>query len=115
MHTIEAAFDRAGQAPAVGFFDDLLRAKRTRPFAGDAAQRLEDFARAGRLEVPRELNRLHDELWEIKAQRVRLPLYYATADCADVRVTHGFLKNSQKTPRREIDRGLAIIREDKKR
>lgn len=113
---IEAAFDGDGGSPSRDFLLSLNRKKKTQDQLVDILMRLEDFASTGTLKVPRELNHLKDELWEIKAGKVRLPFYYTDPEtCGHIRVTHGFLKASQKTPLKEMDRGCAIIREDKKR
>jgi hypothetical protein len=82
----------------------------------DAAVLLEEYAREGALEVPRELNHLREELWEIKPGDVRLTFYELTDGLHSVRVTRlttGFIKRQRRAPRREIDRGLWVIREDK--
>ncbi len=115
FYAIEAALDRSGESPSRDFLVSLNRKKKAQEQLIDILMRLEDFASTGTLAVPRELNHLKDELWEIKAGNVRLPFYYnKLGTCGRIRVTHGFLKASQKTPLKEIDRGLAIIREDSK-
>lgn len=115
-YAIEAAYDRAGVGLAGQFLDDLATGRgASRDRLADALVRLEDFARTGELLIPRELNHLSGDLWEIKAGVVRLPFYYRqAAECGQIRLTHGFIKRGEKTPRKYIDLGLAIIREDRK-
>lgn len=116
-YNVELSLDRDGNALAGKFLDRLENGKDAdRDRLADILVRIETFARTGTLIVPRELNFLSGDLWEIKAGTVRLPFYYRKeAPCGQVRITHGFVKKSVKTPRREIDLGLAIIREDTKK
>lgn len=116
-YAIEAALDRDGVPLAQEFLSRLEGGSpRERVLHSDMLMRLEDFATSGTLARPRELNHLRGDLWEIKAQSVRLPFYYRqNLPCGQIRVTHGFLKRGEKTPRKEIDLGLAIIREDSKK
>lgn len=117
MFNVELALDRNGHALAEDFLNRLAGGKDAdRDRYADILVRVETFARTGTLVVPRELNHLSGDLWEIKAGTVRLPFYYRKQQtCGQVRVTHGFLKRTPKTPRKEIDLGLAILREDMKR
>jgi hypothetical protein len=81
----------------------------------DVAILLEEYAREGTLETPRELNHLRAELWEIKPGDVRLTFYELTDSLHSVgitRLTTGFIKRQERTPRREIDRGLWVMGED---
>ncbi len=113
-HVIEAAFDRANQHPAVNELVAMLEHKRSgvRAIANDMLLLIEDFADTGTAEIPRQLNELRDGIWELKAQKFRLPFYYSDTDCATVRLTHGFMKNTEKTPLRHIDIAKAIRKED---
>lgn len=115
-YVIESALDRNGHGLAGDFLDRLAVGRSSaRDLLADALIRLETFARSGQLEVPRELNHLHGDLHEVKVGTLRLPFYYRPgASCGQVRLTHGFVKRGQRTPRKEIDLGLAIIREDRK-
>jgi phage-related protein len=116
-YAIEAALDKDGVGQAGAFLDELAAGSdRQRDLVSDMLIRLETFARTGKLIVPRELNYLRGDLWEVKAGTLRLPFYYRKeASCGQVRLTHGFVKRSERTPRREMDRGEAIIREDQQR
>lgn len=117
-HVIEAAFDSLGAWPSLEYLSEYEKGnRRQRQAYADVLIRLEDFAHTGTLIIPRELNELRDGLWEIKVGKIRLPFYYtpAPARCGTVRITHGFTKNTDRTPLREIDRASGIRREDRKR
>lgn len=75
---------------------------------------LEDFARSGVLEVPRELNYLREDIWEIKAGDARLPFFYVndTRHGTAVRITSGFSKQQEETPAQQINKALWVWRED---
>lgn len=121
---IEAARAATGDEPVEEFIAKLevaaVRKKGRRETAvqrlADLADVFEDFARNGKLEVPRELNQLKDDLWEIKPGDVRLP-FYETTDTAHgiavVRLTSGFYKTQQLTQRHHINWALRVMREDR--
>jgi hypothetical protein len=114
---IEAARTRAGEEPVEELLTRLESSRKPKDvdrFA-DAALVLEEYAREGTLEIPRELNHLREELWEIKPGDVRLTFYELNDAIHAVRVTRlatGFIKRQQRAPRREINRGLWVVRED---
>ena len=116
---IEAARLSAGTEPVeelLGRLEDSKHSRDRRRLA-DVAILLEEYAREGTLERPRELNHLRAELREIKAGDVRLTFYEFIDQVHSVRVTRlttGFIKRQQRTSRREIDRGLWVIREDRR-
>jgi hypothetical protein len=116
---IEAARVRTGNEPVEELLVRLENSRRsedTQRLAGVAIQ-LEAYAQEGTLEIPRELNHLRDDLWEIKAGDARLTFYKVTDDLHPVpvaRLTSGFIKKQERAPRREIDKGLWVIREDQK-
>jgi Phage derived protein Gp49-like (DUF891) len=116
-HIVEAARDRDGVEQADAFLEGLLRGKpKDRNLLSDLLVRFEDYCRTGKLETPRELRPLRDELWEIKGGKARMPFFkLKDSKAAAIRLTHGFIKNTNKTPRKEIDKGIAILREDQKR
>lgn len=73
----------------------------------------EEYAHTGELAIPRELNDLVDGIREIKVGKHRFPFFYPRADSNfPVRLTHGFLKRTAKTPRQEIDKAKWVRRED---
>jgi hypothetical protein len=78
--------------------------------------RLEASKKAQDLQRLADAAVLREELWEIKPGDVRLTFYELTDGLHSVRVTRlttGFIKRQRRAPRREIDRGLWVIREDK--
>jgi len=81
----------------------------------DIAMVLDEYARLGVLRVPQQLNQLRGRLMEFKVGDSRLP-FYETRDAGHAlmvaRITHGFTKRSQRTPRRQIDRGIWVISQD---
>ncbi len=114
-YVLEAAWDRDDLWQADIFLADLeaSRKKSSLRRLAEIAIRFEEFATTGRLEIPRELNRLRGRVWEIKVGTDRLPFYYGQdPDILAVRMTHGFVKRTQKTPRREIDKAEAIAKID---
>lgn len=118
LFVIEAAIDNSGAHPSVEFLRQYESGSRQkRQIYADLLIRLEDFANTGTLMVPRELNELRKGIWEIKAGKARLPFYYIPdpATCAAVRITHGFTKNTDRTPLGEIDRAIGIRRADQER
>lgn len=99
---------------------------------------IDDFAARPPQLRANEVNDLGAELWELKAGTLRVPSF--GAECAGertandahrrlvlpgivrspagsnhtARFTHVFEKRTQRTPRREIDKALAIKREDRR-
>lgn len=115
---IEAAWDRDGAAAADQFLNELLvsRKRKDRQRLADVLVRFESYCRTGTLKVPMELNDLRDGIREIKAGDVRLPFFHVDPSPAGaVRLTHGFLKGTQRAPFKEIARAIGIRREDGKR
>jgi len=113
---VEAAWDQNHEAQAIVFQKELgqgrARARNERRLA-DLAIRLEDYCQTGTLRIPRQLNQLNDVIWEFKAGDVRLPFFEVpNSTTGSVRATHGFIKQSEKTPRHHINRAVGIRRED---
>ncbi|KAA1423397.1 hypothetical protein FE697_007235 [Mumia zhuanghuii] len=114
-YEVEAALDVDGKPQALLFLQELMGRPKFADKVADLLIRLERFAEHGVLKQPQQLNHLRGELHELKAHTIRLPFYYRkTESCGHVRLTHGFLKQGLKTPHREIDRGMAIMREDQR-
>lgn len=113
---IEAARTTEGRFEADEFISDLEKKAKRRgnmQRLAEIAVRLEDFAERGKLRVPMQLNHLRGDIWEIKAGDVRLPFFYCSHFSGKtVRLTHGFLKNSQKAPRKHIDKAGWVMKED---
>lgn len=59
--------------------------------------------------------RLNDDIWELRTLFngicYRLLAFWDTESGALVIATHGFVKKTQKTPRNEIDRAEAIMKQ----
>ncbi|MFD8319135.1 type II toxin-antitoxin system RelE/ParE family toxin [Kitasatospora purpeofusca] len=114
--TIEAARTSEGRSEADEFLADLEKNSKRKVNLfrlGDIAIRFEEFSDKGNLRIPMQLNHLRGEIYEIKAGDVRLPFFYSSHGSRKiVRLTHGFLKKSQQTPRREIDKAFWVMRED---
>ena len=135
---MEAALDQRGNASALDELQSWLQnpRKSMQRKVADLDAALQNFADDPTSLMVHELNSLGPNLWELKIGKLRLPFVAAncsgtvssssifrsltlpnyvpqapiTAKCS--RATHTFLKGSQKTPRKEIDRALAIGRED---
>ena len=141
VNRMEAAVDSVGRPLAIEWLDSWVakpRKSRTRKLA-DLQAALEDFADAPQLLRLNEVNSLGQGLWELKVGNIRLPFVAAEcpgtvsqeashrklvlpqhvpaprpgAQCA--RATHGFEKESERAPRRELDVAQAIRREDASR
>ena len=136
---MEAALDQKGKASALEELQSWLQnpRKSMQRRVGDLYAALQNFADDPTSMMVHELNSLGPDLWELKIGKLRLP--FVAANCSGTasssgifrsltlpnhlpqppvvaktaRATHAFLKESQKTPRKEIDRALAIGREDK--
>jgi Phage derived protein Gp49-like (DUF891) len=123
MKLIEAARASDGREYAEEFLLALRQsAQRTSRSAGkdrsrlaDVAVRFEDYAQSGSLKIPRELRRdLRPGLSEIKAGDVRLLFYeLSLSDHGDVvRLTNGFVKRTERTPRKVLDRAAWVMKGD---
>lgn len=115
---IEAARALDGKEPAEEFVRTLLqsRKKKDEQRLVDMAIVFEEYGRNGDLQIPRELNHLRDDLWEIKAGDVRFPFYLVHDDkhpAPVARLTGGFVKQTQRTPRSQIDSALWVMGEDR--
>ena len=112
---IEGARDGYGGTLADEFIQELesSKSKKNLNRLADIAVRFEEYSLHGTLEVPRELNQLTPIISEIKAGDVRLP-FYETNTCHSrvARLTHGFVKRQQRTPRKEIHKAEWVYRED---
>jgi hypothetical protein len=118
MRIIEAARTRDGEEPVEEFMERLEDSKKRSEIErfADVAIVFEEYGSRGSLRIPRELNQLKDELWEIKAGDVRFPFYQVTDGdhpAIVARLTGAFIKGTRRTPRREIDRALWVMKEDK--
>lgn len=115
-YVIEAALDRNLTFQADEYLMELRgsKSKTKRRRIADLAVVFEEYAFEGELEVPLQLNQLRGEIWEFKTAADRLPFYECNDGSAKaIRMTHGFMKKTQKTPRREIDKAEAIAAIDR--
>lgn len=123
---VEDAIDGKGEAQAYRYLRTLEAARKPRILERYAAliYRLETYADTGALDIPRELRKLTDEVWEIKTAEDRLPFYATSHDGAKegtiARLTHGFEKRFGKTAEgritgKQLNLAKWIVREDKKR
>lgn len=118
FYVIEGAWDRESECQVDHYLRELEASNDSSRLrrAADIAIVLEEYAHEGFLSVPRQLNSLRAGVHELKSGIDRLPFYFAReqADTA-VRITHGFTKKSQRTPRKHIDLALAIANLDDSR
>lgn len=101
------AGEKNGACPAGDFFDGLStlnKAKITALFKilGDH----------GRYFNPTKFGDLENGLFEFKSHQIRMPFAYAQNSRGEIVVTHGFVKQKDKTPKGEIDRAWRIFKED---
>lgn len=114
LFTLEAAWDKSSLQPAaVELLSLLSKPKFLEPLA-TLTDRLRRYCARGKLPIPEEMNHLVDNVWEFKGGTLRLVFYKAGEQCGrpTLRATHVFVKGTEKTPRKEIDRAVAIARVD---
>lgn len=117
MRIIEAARTLDGEEPVEEYFRKLRNSRRKGDIQrlADIALVFEEYGRRGTLRIPRELNVLRDNLREIKAGDARFP-FHEVEDGKHpsivARLTGGFQKQTLRTPRRQIDQALWVMRED---
>ena len=96
----------------------LLLRNKPRVSEADVAIVFDEYARKGYLRIPTELNDLDISigLREIKVGAARFP-FYELADqlhpLTVVRLTHGFTKGTDETPRKEIAKAKAVMEYDR--
>ncbi|WP_372481724.1 type II toxin-antitoxin system RelE/ParE family toxin [Streptomyces coriariae] len=111
---LEAARTTDGSYKCDEFFLNLegSRRKKDRARLADILMVLEDFAHR-ELIFPREINNLEDGIRELKPGDVRLPFFDVPGTkVGAVRLTHGFIKGTRRTPRKEILKALWVREED---
>jgi len=106
--TIAYAVDNNGRSPGKEFFDALPvqeQAKLMRLFAllGDQ----------GTINNPEKFGKLKEGLFEFKSFQIRMPCRFLPGGI--VLISHGFLKQRDRTPPEHIDRARRILEEDQKR
>jgi hypothetical protein len=115
---IEAARTLGGAEPVEEYLQKLEHSRRKEDAQrlADMAIVFEEYGQRGTLRIPRELNQLRDELWEIKVGDIRFPFYEVTDEkhsATVARLTGCFPKQTLRTPRREIDKALWVMGEDR--
>ena len=96
----------------------LLLRNRPQVSEADVAIVFDEYARIGHLRIPRELNDLDLSigLREIKVGAARFPFYELADELHPViatRLTHGFTKGTDETPRKEIAKAKAVMEYDR--
>ena len=138
VNRLEAALDQQGNSPLLDEWESKIRTGKGR-YADDWADLtivVEIFLNDPKALRSNEVNDLGDGLWELKGGRLRLPFF--GVDCSgtvsssghhrhlvlpggvrppqgsdrSARGTHVFGKGQQRTPRKQIDRALGIMRRD---
>jgi len=138
MNRLEAALDDQGRSPLLDEWEGKIRMGKGR-YADDWADLtivVDHFLNNPKALRANEINDLGDGLWELKGGRLRLPFF--GVDCSgtvsssghhrhlvlptgvraprvddrSARGTHVFGKSQQRTPRKQIDRALGIMRRD---
>jgi hypothetical protein len=115
---IEAARTKDGQEPVEEFLQKIEGSRRrgdTQRLA-DIAIVFEEYGQRGTLRIPRELNQLRGDLWEIKVGDIRFPCYEVDDgkhSAVVARLVGGFPKQTLRTPRRQIDKALWAMGEDR--
>jgi hypothetical protein len=118
VRIVEAARTLDGREPAEEFIQQLLQSnkERDRQRLNDTVMIFEEYGRNGTLRIPRELNQLRGELWETKAGDLRFPFYLVQDDkhpAPVARLTGAFRKQTQRTPRKQIDNAQWVMGEDR--
>lgn len=105
--TIAFARDRSGDSPGSTFFQDLG--------VQDKAKLMNLFRIAGdqgSFHNQEKFGSLGAGLFEFKSFQIRMPFAYAKRQSRLILITHGFIKQKNKTPKAEIDRAWRIYNED---
>ena len=103
LRTIEYAVCLNGSVPARDFIEELPQAELSRLAA--LFQRLAD---TGKIADPRKFKKLEGKLYEFKRYQVRTGCFRIENRWI---LTHGFIKQKDKWPRRELERAERIMRE----
>jgi len=138
VNRLEAALDDQGLSPLLSDWESRIPTGKGR-YADDWADMaivIDHFLVDPKALRPNEINDLGDGLWELKGGRLRLPFF--GVDCSgtvslsghhrrlvlprgvrtprgsdrSARGTHVFGKGQHRTPRKQIDRALGIMRRD---
>lgn len=105
---IAFAREKSGRCPGSQFFDELDTADKAKlmalfQIAGDH----------GNFYNPEKFGDLGNGLYEFKSFQIRMPFAYAKNERGLILITHGFVKQKDKTPKEEIERAWRIYNEDR--
>lgn len=89
-----------GSRPAEEFLRSLEK-----PFQMQLLAQIQRLCDSGRLRSPDQIRKLHDNIWEIKRGPVRLLMFQKGNVWF---ATHGFRKQTQKCPKRQMDLARTI-------
>jgi len=97
----------SGKMPSKDYLESLDWRERIK-----MESRLENMATNGTIKNNQKFRKLEDEIWEFKSDQHRMPCFQVS-NCWIL--THGFVKKSDKTKRKEIDRAKKIMKEHMER
>ena len=99
------AVQKNGKMPAEEYFDDNLTDDEQNKFLA----LFKRYVVIGMIRDSEKFKKLEGELWEFKYKKHRLVCFEDKK--GNLVLTHGFLKQKQKTPRKEIERAKRIMLE----
>ncbi|MFP3937085.1 MAG: type II toxin-antitoxin system RelE/ParE family toxin [Phycisphaerae bacterium] len=109
-YVIVCAKRRSGRSPAADFLTEC--ATKWPNEADKFEARFRRLAMHGQIADYHTYHKLDSDIWQIRSGSLRI-LHYIEGNT--LVLTHGFKKQSQKTPRGEIDRAVRIREEDRSR
>jgi phage-related protein len=104
---IAFAGEKSGACPACDFFDGLSLLDKAKLMA-----LFQIAADHGKFHNPEKFGDLGKGLYEFKSFQIRMPFAYAKNERGLILITHGFIKQRDKTPKAEIARARRIFDED---
>lgn len=141
VNRLEVALDRDGNHPVLHQIDKWMNSPRKsrQRKAADFVQMLTDFVNEPEQMSATELKYLRNEVWELKLEKMRL--LFGGGECSEsdvaeksrryltlparvmqahssvtcARATNSFYKDTDQTPRKQIELAMGILREDKLR
>lgn len=112
MLSISYYEDSRGKKPVESFIDSLDIKMRAKLFG--RLELLEEYGSLLGMPFARHLIDGIYELRTVQGNNVTRVLYFFSSE-KEIVLTHGFMKKTQKTPRREIDRALKIRQDWRRR
>ena len=107
LRAIEYAVCANGSMPAREFIEGMVESERQR--LGVLFRRMAD---TGEIHNPQQFKKIKDKIYEFKRYQTRLGCFQVGDRW---RLTHGFIKKTDKWPKREIERATRIRKEDLER